>query len=72
MSKTLTEVIDDIEGIREDLLTLQRSLEKMESMPNESHSEQLRRESDELLATAAKLIEHADTLKNRRLNCGSR
>ena len=33
-------------------------------MPDESHSEQLRRgESDELLATAAKLIEHAETLK---------
>jgi hypothetical protein len=28
-----------------------------------SHSEQLCRESDELLATAAKLIEHAETLK---------
>lgn len=32
-------------------------------VPDESHSEQLRRESDELLATAAKLIEHAATLK---------
>ena len=32
-------------------------------MPDESHSEHLRRESDELLATAAKLIEHAETLK---------
>ena len=30
---------------------------------DEFHSEQLRRESDELLATAAKLIEHAETLK---------
>jgi DNA-binding transcriptional MerR regulator len=32
-------------------------------VPNESHSEQLRRESNELLETAAKLIEHAETLK---------
>jgi hypothetical protein len=32
-------------------------------VPNESLSEKLRRESDELLATAAKLIEHAATLK---------
>jgi uncharacterized protein YukE len=32
---------------------------------SEFHSEQLRRESDELLATAAKLIEHAETLKAR-------
>jgi hypothetical protein len=33
------------------------------AVPDEFHSEQLRRESDELLATAAKLIEHAETLK---------
>lgn len=33
------------------------------AVPDESHSEELRRESDELLATAAKLIEHAETLK---------
>jgi hypothetical protein len=32
-------------------------------MPDESRSEQLRRESDELLETAAKLIEHAETHK---------
>jgi hypothetical protein len=32
-------------------------------VPDESHSEQLRRESTQLLATAAKLIEHAETLK---------
>ena len=32
-------------------------------MSDESHSEQLRRESDELPATAAKLIEPAETLK---------
>jgi hypothetical protein len=32
-------------------------------MPDESRSELLRRESDELLETAAKLIEHAETLK---------
>lgn len=30
---------------------------------NESTSTQLRREADELLETAAKLIEHAETLK---------
>jgi hypothetical protein len=34
-------------------------------VPDESHSERLRRESDELLETAAKLIEHAETLKTR-------
>jgi precorrin-4 methylase len=34
-------------------------------VPDESHSEQLRRESDELLATAAKLIEHVKTLKTQ-------
>jgi hypothetical protein len=34
-------------------------------VPDESHSERLRRESDELLATAAKLIEHAETLKTQ-------
>jgi hypothetical protein len=33
------------------------------TVPDESHSERLRRESDELLETAAKLIEHAATLK---------
>jgi hypothetical protein len=33
------------------------------TVPDESHSKRLRRESDELLATAAKLIEHAETLK---------
>jgi phage I-like protein len=33
------------------------------NVPDESHSERLRRESDELLETAAKLIEHAATLK---------
>jgi hypothetical protein len=33
------------------------------TLPDETHSEQLRRESDELLATAAKLIEHAEILK---------
>ncbi len=32
-------------------------------VPDESYSEQLRRESDELLLTAARLIEHAETLK---------
>jgi hypothetical protein len=35
----------------------------MGAVPDESHSERLRRESAELLATAAKLIEHAETLK---------
>jgi hypothetical protein len=34
-------------------------------VPNETISERLRRESDELLETAAKLIEHAATLKAR-------
>jgi hypothetical protein len=32
-------------------------------VPSESHSERLRRESDELMVTAAKLIEHAETLE---------
>jgi hypothetical protein len=34
-------------------------------VPDETTSEQLRRESNELLATAAKLIEHAETLKTQ-------
>jgi len=34
-------------------------------VPDESHSERLRRESDELLATVAKLIEQAETLKTQ-------
>jgi hypothetical protein len=37
---------------------------------DESRSEQLRRESDELLEPAAKLIEHAETLKAQAAELG--
>jgi predicted HTH domain antitoxin len=35
------------------------------SVSDETHSKRLRRESDERLAIAAKLIEHAETIKAR-------
>jgi hypothetical protein len=41
-------------------------------VPNESQSEPLRRESDDLLATAAKVIEHVATLKARFAELQSR
>jgi hypothetical protein len=39
-SKTIGEVIDDVERIREDLFRLQRELEKMESLQNDSSTDE--------------------------------
>ena len=42
-------------------------LERLNPMPDKPTSEQLRRESDELLADAAKLIKHAEAFKERAI-----